>query len=251
MPIFDYGRNIDDLCWLCGQNGRSLEVHPAKYPTVWWTQCHFCRWFPSIATRHQTTVVWTKESFRFFTAVQCCICFSIESMAKCPCQDDLFANHQTPKRPRIHWIVERDPSWQMLAILGSHSIVTTHGGGHRRRRGDSHWAHQVSVWFDIHTRLYTHRADVDKENQDRLKGLQGPAIVYKAQDTGSTQSKAWLDKNCIASSRLELKLGAQVMLLKNMVLVWVFYVFVRNLLLGWWMDPVVWLLISWNKSVSV
>lgn len=75
----------------------------------------------------------------------------------------------------------------------------------------------------ISTRLYTHRVDVDKENQDRLRQLQSPAIVYKAQDTGSAQTKVWLDKNCIASSRLELKLGAQVMLLKNMV--WCIYLF--------------------------
>lgn len=71
----------------------------------------------------------------------------------------------------------------------------------------------IRLW----SRLYTHRTNVDKENQDRLKRLPSPTVVYQSQDTGSKQAKAWLDKNCIASARLELKLGAQVMLLKNLV----------------------------------
>lgn len=64
------------------------------------------------------------------------------------------------------------------------------------------------------TRLYSHRASVDGENNAQLERLEGNAVKFVARDTG--QSKDAADKNFLVPAELFLKVGAQVILLKNL-----------------------------------
>jgi ATP-dependent DNA helicase PIF1 len=62
------------------------------------------------------------------------------------------------------------------------------------------------------TQLFTHRADVDAINQRELADLPGDAVVFNALDTGNSDALA---AACPAPRTLRLKLGAQVMLNRN------------------------------------
>jgi len=64
----------------------------------------------------------------------------------------------------------------------------------------------------VPTILYPHRHRVEDENQGRLNALTGDAQVYEAQDTGNSK----LLENSQAPPTLTLKIGAQVILLKNL-----------------------------------
>jgi ATP-dependent DNA helicase PIF1 len=67
------------------------------------------------------------------------------------------------------------------------------------------------------TRLYSKRANVEEENAEKLKKLPGEIHVFSAHDSGPSWSleakkvSTWSN----APSRLSLKIGAQVVLLKN------------------------------------
>jgi len=65
------------------------------------------------------------------------------------------------------------------------------------------------------TRLYPHRKDVRKENMLRLAEIEGETHTYRAVDVGDKYSLASLQNSCQAPEQLQLKVGAQVMLLKN------------------------------------
>merc|ERR1712061_734650 len=68
----------------------------------------------------------------------------------------------------------------------------------------------------IPTQLLTHKKDVDAINQRELGRLQGRAREYIASDSGvSPEAMRQNASSCPARSRLKLKLGAQVTLLKN------------------------------------
>lgn len=64
--------------------------------------------------------------------------------------------------------------------------------------------------------LECRNVDVDAFNQRRLDALPGAEVSLFATDTGESRFAAALDKNCLAPSELRLKVGAQVMLLKNL-----------------------------------
>jgi ATP-dependent DNA helicase PIF1 len=70
-----------------------------------------------------------------------------------------------------------------------------------------------------YTRLFPHKRDVDTENLKRLQQLQGQSHFYDAIDTSrfpNSSHLAQLQKGCPAPAKLELKRGAQVILLKNL-----------------------------------
>ena len=63
------------------------------------------------------------------------------------------------------------------------------------------------------TQLFTHRADVDAINDKQLASLEGTAVTFTAQDSGDTAS---LQAACPAPRTVRLKVGAQVMLTRNL-----------------------------------
>jgi ATP-dependent DNA helicase PIF1 len=65
------------------------------------------------------------------------------------------------------------------------------------------------------TRLYSHNADVDRQNSERLRELPGAVMIYEAKDSGTKVARKIL-QHCAAPSELRLKPQAQVILLKNL-----------------------------------
>ncbi len=65
-------------------------------------------------------------------------------------------------------------------------------------------------------RIYCKNVDVDAMNDDKLRSLPGDAKMFSATDTGTEYYEKTLDKHCLAPKQLFLKIGAQVMLLRNM-----------------------------------
>ena len=66
------------------------------------------------------------------------------------------------------------------------------------------------------TRLYPHRADVQRENNIELHFLDGDVHTFTAKEVGDERTLAILDKQCQAPRELQLKVGAQVVLLRNL-----------------------------------
>ncbi|RUP48957.1 PIF1-like helicase-domain-containing protein [Jimgerdemannia flammicorona] len=65
----------------------------------------------------------------------------------------------------------------------------------------------------VPTYLYSYRSDVDVANNRQLAGLKGDVHRFSAQDWGDLKK---IQDQCLAPQILELKLSAQVMLLKNL-----------------------------------
>jgi hypothetical protein len=78
-------------------------------------------------------------------------------------------------------------------------------------------ASRLNVPLARPVRLYSRRVDVAAENAAELARLPGELVRFKARDTCKfEQYREQLDKFCNAPALLELKLGAQVLLLKNL-----------------------------------
>lgn len=67
------------------------------------------------------------------------------------------------------------------------------------------------------TRLYCKNKDVDRENMEELNRLPGEQHTFKATDTGTDPWLKNIETDCIAADELHLKIGAQVMLIKNSI----------------------------------
>jgi ATP-dependent DNA helicase PIF1 len=65
------------------------------------------------------------------------------------------------------------------------------------------------------TELHTHRAPADARNRYRLDCLPGKACRFYAEDIGNVADVAALRSQCLATDTLYLKVGAQVILIKN------------------------------------
>ncbi len=66
------------------------------------------------------------------------------------------------------------------------------------------------------TRLFTHNIDVEKINNEFLQQLSGKMVEYQMTDEkGGEKILENLRKNCLAPERLQLKVGAKVMCVKN------------------------------------
>lgn len=65
-------------------------------------------------------------------------------------------------------------------------------------------------------KLYCKNIDVTKFNHDELNKIKQPSKHYYADDNASEQWQQFFDKNCPAPPDLELKVGAQVILLVNL-----------------------------------
>jgi ATP-dependent DNA helicase PIF1 len=64
--------------------------------------------------------------------------------------------------------------------------------------------------------VHTHNIDVDQINEEHLSKIDLPPEIYQSVDKGFPGPLAILQKNCLAPETLRLKVGAQVMLLKNL-----------------------------------
>jgi ATP-dependent DNA helicase PIF1 len=65
------------------------------------------------------------------------------------------------------------------------------------------------------TKLFCTNRDVDRENLAELQNLPGKVQTYLAVDAGRDPWRKDMETHCIAPSELKLKVGAQVMLIKN------------------------------------
>ncbi|MDB2550267.1 PIF1 family ATP-dependent DNA helicase [Rickettsiales bacterium] len=65
------------------------------------------------------------------------------------------------------------------------------------------------------TILSTHNRQVESVNIAELEKINSPSRFFEAKFTGDSKKREFLKKNCLASDKLELKIGAQVMMLKN------------------------------------
>ena len=63
--------------------------------------------------------------------------------------------------------------------------------------------------------VFTHNADVDAYNAERLNILKSQTRTYYARDTGDERYRDAFNRNCLAPQELVLKVGAQVMCLIN------------------------------------
>ncbi len=65
------------------------------------------------------------------------------------------------------------------------------------------------------TKLYTHNANVDNENFNELSQIKDEEKIYKMTSSGSDILVEILKKSCLAHEELSLKIGAEVMCIKN------------------------------------
>jgi ATP-dependent exoDNAse (exonuclease V) alpha subunit len=65
------------------------------------------------------------------------------------------------------------------------------------------------------TKLYTHNANVDNENMLELNSLESGEKIYKMTTIGPLPLVEVLKKSCLAHEELRLKVGAEVMCIKN------------------------------------
>ena len=65
------------------------------------------------------------------------------------------------------------------------------------------------------TILTTHNARVEKINDDELKNIPNKEVVFSAEYFGDLNKIEFLKKNSVSSQILKLKVGAQVMMIKN------------------------------------
>ena len=65
------------------------------------------------------------------------------------------------------------------------------------------------------TRLYTHNADVDAINQQKLQDISEDIVIFDAATKGNKVAVESLTTSCLAPVKLELKLGAEIMTVIN------------------------------------
>lgn len=65
------------------------------------------------------------------------------------------------------------------------------------------------------TKLYTHNKNVDTENSAELTAIDEPERIYRMTSTGPEMLVEILKKSCLAHEELKLKVGAEVMCIKN------------------------------------
>jgi ATP-dependent DNA helicase PIF1 len=65
------------------------------------------------------------------------------------------------------------------------------------------------------TILSTHNRQVEAVNVKELAKISSESRFFQAKFTGDAKKREFLKKNCLANENLELKIGAQVMMLKN------------------------------------
>lgn len=97
---------------------------------------------------------------------------------------------------------------EVLTAMRNGSLKDKHIG-HLEARDD------IPVKTIETTVLYTHNADVDRENAIELEKIPGAPHVYDMSSQGHEYPVGLLKKQCLSPERLELKVGALVMFTRN------------------------------------
>lgn len=107
----------------------------------------------------------------------------------------------------------RQEDQHFLQILKSlRRAVITHE--HRARLDERCVQPTATLKNDI-TRLYSHNADVDRINEERLEHIYGPAKSFHMKEKGKPALIQQLKRGCLSPEQLVLKEGAVVMFTKN------------------------------------
>lgn len=103
---------------------------------------------------------------------------------------------------------QEDPVFlEILAALRRGTLEEEHIATlHNRRR--------TSEDGDI-TKLYSHNADVDRINADRLRTLMGKEKTYVMTSSGNPKLVEQMKRGCLSPEKLTLKIGARVMFTRN------------------------------------
>jgi ATP-dependent DNA helicase PIF1 len=97
-------------------------------------------------------------------------------------------------------------------IRGGGGDNTRGGGGDRSGGGENGMGSHIMR----PTMLASHKVQVQEENNKRLAELEGETVCFDAIDTGRPEHKLSLSSSCNAPEQLSLKIGAQVILLRNL-----------------------------------
>jgi hypothetical protein len=100
---------------------------------------------------------------------------------------------------------------EILNALRSQTITDEHLSTLQERHSDDE-----TIELDVTiTRIYTHNANVDSENEKKLASLAGRKEEYTMHTKGKEHHVQALKKGCLAPEKLILKEGAQVIFVKN------------------------------------
>jgi ATP-dependent exoDNAse (exonuclease V) alpha subunit len=145
------------------------------------------------------------------------------------CSGDFFQLPPVAKKGEAKFVVD-SLAWQEMDIK-----VCYLGEQHRQKddklstlldyiRGNAHKESRAMLLdrkeqqdssFVTPIKLYTHNIDVDSINNFYLDKIDETKFVYRMKIQGNEKIAASLGKNCLAPEKLEIKIGAKVMFVKN------------------------------------
>ena len=116
-------------------------------------------------------------------------------------------------KPAICYLTEQhrqedDAFLEILNAMRDNAINQTHLDAINSRMN-------ASVSAALPTKLYTHNVDVDSINYAELQKLEGETKEFVMSGRGSDPLVEALKKSCLAPEQLKLKIGAEVMFIKN------------------------------------
>jgi ATP-dependent exoDNAse (exonuclease V) alpha subunit len=114
--------------------------------------------------------------------------------------------------PRICYLTEqhRQQDLEYLDILSAIRTESVHDG-HRERLA----SRRARIAPSSTTKLYSHNADVDRQNLRALSGLPGPLHTFEMESEGPDPLIRSLVRGCMSPEMLQLKTGARVMFTRN------------------------------------
>ena len=98
----------------------------------------------------------------------------------------------------------------ILQVLRRNKVGTSHRDHLDARALTPNATHEKDM-----TRLFSHNADVDAINEQKLQQLEGSATAFQMKTTGKKHLVEQLQRGCLSPERLAVKVGARVMFTKN------------------------------------
>ena len=131
-----------------------------------------------------------------------------------PVSDMVIHSHAwKAMKPAICYLTEQhrqedDAFLEILNAMRENAIGETHLDAIKSRMN-------ANVTAALPTKLYTHNVDVDAINYAELQKLEGDVKEFVMSGRGSDPLVEALKKSCLAPTELKLKIGAEVMFIKN------------------------------------